>query len=322
MYSLKDVSVIIPTYNRADDLRETLDSFKEIIPKIGEVIVVDQSTEDKTKKLVQNLKNAKIRYIYSSAPSLTRARNAGIKKISRLSRIVLFLDDDVSLERYYFEEILRVFNDNPEALGASGYYLPPEIKMGKTETALRKMFYIEHKSPNSARVLSAYGTVYPSVLTKVIMADWLSGFNMAFKREVFQHEQFDENLSQYALGEDFDFSYRVHLRRPASLYLTPYAKLIHRVSSVERVPTRKINYMNQIYHFYFNFKNFNRTALQKIAFAWAVFGITILRTWQFIGCPTLHEGLRLRYYISSLWYCLKYLSKIRRGEIEIPENTI
>ena len=70
MYSLKDVSVIIPTYNRADDLRETLDSFKEIIPKIGEVIVVDQSTEDKTKKLVQNLKNAKIRYIYSSYPPL------------------------------------------------------------------------------------------------------------------------------------------------------------------------------------------------------------------------------------------------------------
>ena len=319
MYALKDVTVIIPTYNRVEDLRETLSSFKERIASLCEVLVIDQSKNRDTRQLVASMKNKKIIYFHSDVASLTAARNIGIRKTSPKSKIVLFLDDDISLGKNYFDEILRVFNENSDALGVSGYYLSSGVKMGKFEKSLRRIFCIEHKSRNDARVLSAYGAVYPATLNGTINAEWLTGFNMAFKREVFEKEMFDENLSQYALGEDFDFSYRIHLMRPNSLYITPYANLVHRVSTVERVPTRKISYMNQIYHFYFNFKNFNRTIGQKVGFAWTIFGITILRAMQFATHPTHNENLRWRYYLASLLYCLVNLNKIRKGKLIIPE---
>ena len=319
MYNLVDIAVIIPTYNRANDLRETLASFNRYIDNLREVLIIDQSRDKETKKLIADLRNENIKYVHSDVPSLTAARNLGVKHASPKSRIILFLDDDVSLGGHYFDEILRVFNENPNALGASGYYLPPETKIGKIEMLLRKMFCIEHKALNGARVLSAYGAVYPSMLTKIITAEWLSGFNLAFKKEVFKSQKFDENLSQYALGEDFDFSYRIQQMRRGSLYLTPYARLVHRVSSVERVPTRKISYMNQIHHFYFNFKNFNRTTQEKLAFVRAVFGITILRTIQFMIFPSMRERLRLKFYFASLFYCLRSLRKIKKGSLRILE---
>lgn len=318
MYPLKDVSVIIPTFNRADDLAETLTSFKEIIPLLKEVIIIDQSTNAHTKELIRDLKSKKIQYVYSSPPSLTRARNVGISHLSPDTKVALFLDDDVTLEKGYFEALLRVFNEQPEALGVSGYYLPSSVRQNRYEAFLRKIFLIEHLAKDTASVLSAFGAVYPLTLSKTISAQWLPGFNMAFKKEVVDKQTFDENLSRYSLAEDFDFTYRVYLSRPRSLYITPEAKLLHRVSMVERYPAKKSSYMNQIHHVYLNYKDFNGTVKEKFSFIWTLVGITLLRMIRFVGCPSFLEGLKLRFYFSSLFYCLHNLKNIRRGMLEIP----
>lgn len=318
MYGLKDIVVIIPTYNRSEDVRETLASFEKKIAFLQEVIVVDQSTDGATKQLISNLGNKNIRHVYTPVASLTAARNLGVKRASPKAKIVLFLDDDVTLDKDYFEEIIRVFNEHPNAFGVSGYYLPALTPLSRWETILRMIFSIEHKAPNDARVLSAYGAVYPSKLTKTINSEWLSGFNMAFKREVFDDLLFDENLSRYALGEDFDFSYGVHLTKPGSLYITPYAGLVHRVSTLERTPTKKISYMNQINHFYFNFKHFNRSFREKFTFAWVVIGISLLRTAQFVTRPGTLGALKLKLYFASLSYAITHLGSLRKGNLSVP----
>ncbi len=319
MYSVKDICIIIPTYNRAEDLRVTLESIKPYIARLGEIIIVDQSTDDLTKKLVGSLRKKNITYVRSDVPALTVARNRGVKAASRSSKLILFIDDDVSLDKGYFDEIVRVFNEHPNALGVGGYYLAPGMCEGRFERAIRRLFLIEHHARNSARVLSAYGAVYPSELDSIIAAQWIPGFNMTFKREIFSKMKFDEKLRRYSLAEDFDFTYRVHSLSPGSLYLTPLAKLVHRVSSVERYPAKRISYMNQAHHFYLNYKNFNKNAKEAVIFLWAIFGITFLRIALYLIKPSMRNRLKLYYYFTSLVYCMGHLSDVKKGIFYIPD---
>ena len=51
MHLLKDISMIIPTYNRAKNLKAALRSLKGFIKHLNEIIIVDQSTNKETKNL-------------------------------------------------------------------------------------------------------------------------------------------------------------------------------------------------------------------------------------------------------------------------------
>ena len=314
MYNLNDISVVIPTYNRAEDIKKTIDSFKKVILRLNEVLIIDQSKNDEVERLIKSMKDGKIKYFHIDVPSLTKARNFGIKNLSKKSSIVVFLDDDVTLDKDYFNEILKIFNKFPDALGVGGYYLPPEKKKTNlVETALRRLFLIEHLELNNTRVLSSYGNTYPSRLTKTIKSQWIPGFNMAFKIGTFDEFSFDENLSGYALAEDFDFSYRIYKKHPGALFISPDAKLVHRASIVERHPTEKASYMNQTHHFYLNFKNFNSSLREKLTFFWVIFGISLLRTIQFLSTLKTADKLKLKYYFKSLAYSLFNLNRIRKG---------
>lgn len=313
-FDLKNISVIIPTYNRPDDVMLTLKSFSDKIDLIGEVLVIDQSGDNKTKKVLDNLKNKKIKHFFLQPPSLTKARNLGISLTSKKSKIILFLDDDVSLEHNYFEEILRVFKENENCVGATGYYLQKGKKIGKIETVLRKFFFIEHQEKNRCEVASSYGAIYPSEITKIIKCQWLPGFNMAFRKDIIGKESFDENLTGYALAEDFDFTYRLY-KKGFNLYMNPRAKLVHRVSNVERYPTKKIAFVNQINHFYLHFKNFC-SFKENIVFFWCLFGIFLLRS---INLPVKRNEIslvKLRLFIVSSLFCFANLNFVKNGYLD------
>jgi len=319
-YDLKDISVIIPSYNRSDDLKITLKSFGSSLKGLHEVIIIDQSTNDETEKLVKSIKNSKIKYFRSKVPSLTKSRNIGIKKASKKVKIIGFLDDDVSLSKGYFENICGAF-DNERIMAVSGWYLP-RIKINKFDILVKKIFFLEHFEPKRARVLSVYGATYPYSLKDSIKSEWISGFNMFFKKEVFSEFTFDENLKKYSLAEDFDFTYRISKKYPGSLIITPRAKIVHRVSNIERMPAENISYMNQINHFYLNFKNFNSNTKERLIFLWSVMGISFLRTMQFIKTRKIKDALKLKFFVKSLFYCIKNLRKIKMGKLEIPQQSI
>jgi GT2 family glycosyltransferase len=308
-----DISIVIATYNRSKDLEESL---KPILKEneINEIIIVDQSNDQRTKNL-NILKNKKIKYIHSKIPSLTRARNIGVKKSSKKSKIIVFLDDDATIGKKFFESILKIFNKNKEAIGIGVFVPRPERKFTKSEKIIRNLFFLETGKDNKMQVTSVYGNCFPERLDKIIEAQWLSGVNMAYRKEVFKKQTFDENLTGYALAEDFDFSYRLWKNHPGCLYLTPESKVIHRISGVGRYPTKKISYVNQINHFYLNFKNFNSNIQEKLIFAWCMLGIGLLRILMFIKTRQEAERLKMGYFYSSLLYCIMNLQKIRKGDL-------
>src|SRR5271157_5129110 len=96
MKANQSVSVIIPTYNRAKQLDKCLASlFKYKYPYM-EVIVVDDSNNDETVKVLKRYPQVKIIRNFKRG-SQAKAKNQGVASSS--GKYVLFLDDDVVLKR-------------------------------------------------------------------------------------------------------------------------------------------------------------------------------------------------------------------------------
>lgn len=320
-----DISVVIPTYNRSEELLITLKALFSLKNKPYEIVVVDQSKDDLTKKMIESLKSKQVRYIYSNIPAITKSRNIGAKASSKNTKIVCFIDDDVTLYEGYFAALLDVYNKNETVRAVAGF-VPFETNIkeeSKFDSILRRIFMLGGRwNRNYSKILSAYGNVYPRKLSSSGLAQWFPGDNMSYRKEVFLEQIFDENLLGYTVAEDIDFNYRLFLRHKNSLIITPYAPLTHRYSPRARQDFRRMAYINQVDHFYFNFKNLNRTFTQKLIFFWTLFGISILRMLNFAHSPKKTAALKLVYFFESIFYCITNLNRIRQGKVRDFENVL
>ncbi len=88
------VSVIIPTYNRANDLDRCLKSLQNQTYKKFEVLVCDDGSTDNTEEIVEKYKSVlTVQYIKDeNFGGPARPRNNGIKKAN--GNVVAFLDSD------------------------------------------------------------------------------------------------------------------------------------------------------------------------------------------------------------------------------------
>ena len=86
------VSVIIPTFNRADIIRETLDSVLAQTYSNFEAIVIDDGSADRTRAVVSAYRDPRIKYSYKENGGLSSARNAGLD-LAR-GEFIAFLDSD------------------------------------------------------------------------------------------------------------------------------------------------------------------------------------------------------------------------------------
>src|SRR5829696_9022741 len=93
-------SVVIATYNRADELVRTLDSLRNLqVAEPWEVVIVDNNSSDNTKEVV--LKAAEnfpvpLRYLHEPQQGRSAALNTGIK--ASHGEIIATTDDDVRVE--------------------------------------------------------------------------------------------------------------------------------------------------------------------------------------------------------------------------------
>ena len=138
---------------------------------------------------------------------MPEARNIGMKKASKYSDVLLFIDDDVVLYPDYIENLIKFYNENPEAGGACGYLCDGN------------RFLIDR--------LSKFPNI-PSMHEPFTIQS-MHGSNMSFRQKVFNEFMFHEGLKGY-YAEDDEFSARVS--RKYSLYLVPYVRCVH-----EHTPT-------------------------------------------------------------------------------------
>ena len=87
------ISVVVPTYNKASLLEQTLQNILEQTYKNIEIIVVDDGSTDRTREVVAKLQSEKINYFYNSKTKGTsQSRILGINQCS--GSYIAFLDDD------------------------------------------------------------------------------------------------------------------------------------------------------------------------------------------------------------------------------------
>jgi glycosyltransferase involved in cell wall biosynthesis len=90
-------SIVIATYNRAGDLRGTLDSLAALRPDgPWEVIVVDNNSPDDTRQVVERAAQSfpvELRYLFEGQQGRSPALNAGIR--AARGSIIVTTDDDV-----------------------------------------------------------------------------------------------------------------------------------------------------------------------------------------------------------------------------------
>jgi glucosyl-dolichyl phosphate glucuronosyltransferase len=110
------LDVIVPTYNRCQQLQETVASLLRAEIPAGlavTIIVVDNNCTDDTASLieqVQPLNSVRLRYVKETKQGLSHARNAGIA--AGRGELIGFIDDDEQIDRTWYEVIEREFRDS------------------------------------------------------------------------------------------------------------------------------------------------------------------------------------------------------------------
>ena len=110
------LSVITPTYNRADLLEETILSIINQSFENWEYIIVDDGSSDETEDLVKKyLNDSRIKYYKHENIGEARTTNRGYKLAKGKFTIVVNADDPL-FKMDYFETVLNIFNENPDIL--------------------------------------------------------------------------------------------------------------------------------------------------------------------------------------------------------------
>lgn len=203
------LTVAICTKDRPDNVARCLESLLKLQLSDGsprfEILVVDNApSDDRTKDVVDALPS--VYYAREPKAGLDFARNRALQEAT--GEILAYLDDDVTVDRQWFNGLVEAWAENPDAGGFTGLVLPYELvteaqilfeKRGGFRRGFEK---IRHGQ------ISPGNPLYPCGA-----GIFGAGCNMAFRREVLlKLGGFDEALDTGAPlpgGGDLDIFYRV-----------------------------------------------------------------------------------------------------------------
>lgn len=215
---VSNVSVIVCTRDRTDDLANCLPALRKLAPQVHEVIIVDSCpSDDGTRRLLADY--PEFRYVHEPRPGAGLARNTGIR--ASTGTFMAFTDDDAVIEEDWLANLIRNFDD-PMVAVVTGIALPLEL-----ETESQVWF-----ERTNSFVKGFTRRVFQSYETSPILAG-ISGasVSMAIRKSALV----ETGLFSVALGpgtpagtgEDHEFFYRV-LARGWKIAFDPQAIVRHK----------------------------------------------------------------------------------------------
>lgn len=302
------LSVIIATMNRVDALTETLSVLENSSVLPAEVLIVDQSTEtEKVEALLDLLKSSSlpIRYHHLPKPSLTGARNFGLAQAQ--NDIVVFMDDDVSVQENTFSYISDQMADESLAMIA-GLNLMDQ----KGNNRLGYFFGLKsrRKEKQGGYVTAAMFGRFPRKVAAQMPTEWAMGYFFVVRKSLIQKWdlRWDERLIKYGYPEDLDFSYQYAKKAAAEqkrCIICPEIAVYHRVSQEWRETVWTVTVMKVINREYLTYK-FGWPFRARLATRWANFGMFLAR------CPRWDRPFDV---LKAQYYCDRYRKDIRNGNL-------
>ncbi|MBW1703655.1 MAG: glycosyltransferase family 2 protein [Deltaproteobacteria bacterium] len=191
---MPSVSIIIPTFNRAEKITRAISSVIEQTFADFEIIVVDDGSRDNTEQTVAQFDERLIYVAHPSNLGVSAARNTGIKKSG--APLLAFLDSD----DHWLPEKLAVqvefFNNHPQAVACQ-----------TEETWIRKEKRVNPKKKH----LKPSGDIFEASLKLCLVSPSAVMLKRSLVEEV---GLFDEDLPAC---EDYDLWLRIACRYPVHL---------------------------------------------------------------------------------------------------------
>lgn len=209
------ISIIIATKNRPAHIERCINSIEKNSHKNYEIIVADQSTNEKTKHLIKTYSNQKITHIRLSNSGKTKAVNQAIR-FAR-GKILSFIDDDNIVDSDWLQLINSFFSKNPRVDGVFGKILPykptmhtdhicPSVFLLQKPAIVTDPYVIHHQSLG----LGSNMSLIKHTLNRVgYFKEWLGPGNFGF-----------------CGGEDGELIYRLLLNRAVLAY-DPCIRVYH-----------------------------------------------------------------------------------------------
>jgi GT2 family glycosyltransferase len=210
------VSVIICTRDRPDTIVRAAESVMRQTFSSFDILIVDQSRTDETRRLVEDLMErcARLHYLHLDQAGLSRAYNAGIRHTK--GELLAFTDDDCVAPESWLDALARRFAEQPDVgLLYGQVLLPPELARTGTPGGTIPTLPIPQRQRLSLREgFKVFGM----------------GANFAACRSVCEQiDGFDEILGgggPLKSSQDFDFAYRVY-RAGGAILLEPDVVIYH-----------------------------------------------------------------------------------------------
>jgi len=186
------VSIIIPTYNRANFVEKAIRSVLGQTFQDFEIIVIDDGSTDNTKEAVFSINDPRIRYFYQSHTGLeTTARNRGMKEAR--GEYISLLDSDDLLAPHALE-VLKDSLDRNERV---------DFVYGK----------IEQTGPKPSKMVDRFLRTIKQrsgkVFNSLILKNFIPCLAVMFRRECLEKAGYFDEDSKIARGEDWGFFLRI-----------------------------------------------------------------------------------------------------------------
>jgi glycosyltransferase involved in cell wall biosynthesis len=228
MQSDIQISVIISTYSRAEDLHLTLEGFQKlhIPPGFGwELLVVDNASTDHTPAVCKAYAaKLPLRYLFEARQGQNYAHNRAVAEAR--AKLLLFTDDDVDTDPDWLLEIFTASTRRSDASIFGGKVI------SRWQTPPPKWF-VENQDMLRSNPRVDLGE--DEIVFSKPDAPRLIGANLAFRKSVFQEERFCEALGPRGDGSrsgqvgpgELDLERRLMARGHKGLYV-PGAVVYHR----------------------------------------------------------------------------------------------
>ena len=185
-------SLVIPVYNRPNEVEELLESLTKQRFDDFEVVIVEDGSKEKSDAVCQRYADRlKISYYYKDNSGPGMSRNYGVERAQ--GDYVIVLDSDVVVPEGYFEAVERHMAETPvDVFGGPDRAHADFSNLQKAINYSMTSFFTTGGIRGSKKKLDKF---YPR------------SFNMGIRREVYNRLG---GFSKMRFGEDIDFSIRLY----------------------------------------------------------------------------------------------------------------